>query len=34
MEGCDLDFSAWLPQALQQGLVIGVGHVNDKQSAL
>lgn len=34
MEGCDLDFSAWLPQALQQGLVIGVDHVNDKQSAL
>ena len=24
LEGCDLDFSAWLPDALQQGVVLGV----------
>lgn len=25
LESCELDFSAWLPEALQQGLVMGVG---------
>jgi hypothetical protein len=24
LEGCELDFSVWLPDALQQGVVLGV----------
>ncbi len=34
LELCDLDFSAWLPDALQQGLVLGATHTKWVQDSL
>ena len=32
LEGCDLDFSAWLPEAVQQALVLGASHMTGAQA--